>query len=186
MTRLLKRVLATSVVYVVVFLAGALALSAQEQYLCDYEAQVCVGIRGIVNRPVSDAAEPTPRHIVTYYERDILYRIAWAEARGEDDRGIILVINVIFNRMACPSFEGESVRDIVFAPRQFSPITNGAFARATPDQRIKDLVQKALDGADYSYGATFFRTVAGSAGSWHERALHRKFTHGTHHFYISR
>jgi len=124
-------------------------------------------------------------HEVTAYERDILYRIAWAEARGEDDKGVILVINVIFNRMANPQFP-DTIQEVVFAPRQFSPITNGAFARAEPCERIKYLVQRALDGADYSYGATFFRMRQGSAGSWHERALDRVLTHGTHHFYVAR
>jgi len=136
-------------------------------------------------RTIEPDCEPGIVRYVTDAERNILYRIAWAEARGEDDKGIILVVNVIFNRMGCPSFP-DTIQEVVFAPRQFSPITNGAFARATPCERIKGLVQQAIDGADHSYGATFFRTVAGSAGSWHERALNRIFTHGAHHFYVAR
>ena len=142
-------------------------------------------------------------------ELDILYRIAWAEARGEDDIGIILVINVVMNRVNDRQFPG-TIREVVFAPRQFSPVWNGAFDRAKPDQRIKDAVHRALRGEDFSHGALYFRTVCervctqctqqftcvnehecnscsnsrGAEGSWHETALTALFDHGAHRFYI--
>jgi S-DNA-T family DNA segregation ATPase FtsK/SpoIIIE len=65
----------------------------------------------------------------------------------------------------------------------FILITNGSFDRATPNQRIKDLVIRALRGEDYSRGALFFRTIRGAEGGWHESALTRLFDHGTHRFY---
>jgi len=125
---------------------------------------------------------------VTDEERQLLYDIGWAEARGEGKKGIILVINVIFNRRDCPSFP-DTIHGVIFDRQhgvQFSPTVNGSLARATPCQYIKDAVQMALDGADYSQGATFFRTVTGAEGSWHERALKRIFTYGNHHFYVLR
>lgn len=122
---------------------------------------------------------------VTADDRYILYRIGHAEARGEDDKGIILVINVIINRKNSPYFP-NTIRGVVFQPRQFSPIADGSFDRAVPCQRVKDAVQRALDGADYSQGATFFRATVGAEGSWHERTLDRIFTHGNHHFYVPR
>jgi len=118
-------------------------------------------------------------------ELDVLYRIAWAEARGEDDKGLILVINVIMNRVRHTDFPND-IQSVVFAPDQFSPVTNGAFDRAIPDERIKNAIHRALQGEDYSQGATFFRSVQGAEGSWHERALHRVLTHGNHHFYVTR
>lgn len=130
--------------------------------------------------PAADAPLP-----FTDEELDILYRIAWAEARGEDDIGLILVVNVIMNRVNASGFP-DTIRGVVFTPNQFTPITNGAFERATPDQRIKDAVHRALRGEDHSQGATFFRAVRGAEGSWHERTLNRLFTHGGHHFYLPR
>ena len=118
-------------------------------------------------------------------ELDILNRIAWAEARGEDDKGIILVVNVIMNRVKSPGFP-NNIRDVVFAPKQFEPVSNGAYDRATPDQRIKNVVKRALDGEDYSQGALFFRTIKGADGGWHETALARLFEHGAHRFYTTR
>lgn len=142
---------------------------------------VCTGLEP----PIFDDSGGGDDLPFTPEEMEILYRIAWAEARGEDDKGLILVINVIINRMNDPAFPND-VRGVVFAPNQFSPITNGAFDRATPDDRIRNAVHRALQGEDYSRGATFFRSVRGAEGSWHERALNRVFTHGNHHFYVSR
>ena len=127
----------------------------------------------------------TPGLSVTPEELDILHRIVWAEARGEDALGQQLVVNVIMNRVNSPDFP-DTIRDVVFQPGQFTPITNGAFDRATPDQRMRDAVQAALDGADNSRGALFFRTIRGAEGSWHEQALRPLFDHGGHRFYTTR
>jgi len=125
------------------------------------------------------------RHRVTARERDMLYRIVWAEARGEDDLGQIMVVNVIFNRIADHRFP-NTVEGVIFAPGQFTPVSNGQFARATPNDRIRANVQRALNGEDFARGATFFRMIRGAAGSWHQRSLHHLFDHGTHRFYRHR
>ncbi|MCL2532353.1 MAG: cell wall hydrolase [Oscillospiraceae bacterium] len=125
------------------------------------------------------------RHRVTARERDMLYRIVWAEARGEDDLGQIMVVNVIFNRIADHRFP-NCVESVIFAPGQFTPVTNGQFARATPNDRIRANVQRALNGEDFARGATFFRMIRGSAGSWHQNNLHHIFDHGTHRFFRHR
>ena len=161
------------------------------------ESGVATNITDSVSLPFSDE------------ELNILYRIAWAEARGEDDKGLILVVNVIMNRVNSPRFP-NTIREVVFQPRQFSPIINGAFDRATPDLRIKDAVHRALRGEDHSRGALFFRAICervctqctqqftsvnehecsscsnsrGAEGSWHETALTALFDHGLHRFYI--
>jgi N-acetylmuramoyl-L-alanine amidase len=132
---------------------------------------------------VSNIATCEPIHDFTSAELDKLYRIAWAEARGEDEKGIILVINVIQNRLDDPRFP-DTIHGVIHQPRQFSPVSNGQFARATPDQRIKDAVHRALQEEDHSGGALFFRTIRGAEGSWHERSLIRLFDHGGHRFYM--
>jgi N-acetylmuramoyl-L-alanine amidase len=115
-------------------------------------------------------------------ELDILYRLAWAEARGEDDKGLILVVNVVMNRVKSRGFP-NTIRDVVFQPRQFSPVGNGAFERAAPCDRIKNAVHRALRGEDFSQGALYFRGVRGAECSWHETALTALFDHGGHRFY---
>ena len=135
------------------------------------------------NDAVDDGSQtPLP---FTDDELDILYRIAWAEARGEDDKGVILVINVIMNRMNSPVFRNQNtIREVVFAPNQFEPTRNGAFERATPDQRIKDLVHMVLRGTDFSRGALFFNAVRLRETSWVGQNRTHAFDHGGHSFYF--
>ena len=123
--------------------------------------------------------------------RDILERIIWAEARGEDLKGQVLVGNVILNRHNSTRFP-NGIRGVVFASGtnskgqfvyQFAPIGDGAYARAVPTPSVKQAVDQILDGVDYSQGATFFRTVRGSEGSWHQNTLTHLFDHGGHRFF---
>jgi len=119
----------------------------------------------------------------TTVEMDMLYRIAWAEARGEDDKGIILIINVILNRLRSPKFP-DALKDVIFQPNQFSPVTDGSFDAATPDQRTKDAVHRALSGEDHSKGALWFNSTALQNTSWAGRNRTHLFNHGGHSFYI--
>ena len=146
-----------------------------------YRLHAMITSGAIPAAPVAEGLEPLP---YTDEELDILYRIAWAEARGEDDKGIILVINVILNRVNSPVFPNQNtIREVVFAPNQFEPIRNGMFDRATPDQRIKDLVHQALRGTDFSRGALFFNAVRLRETSWAGQNRTHAFDHGGHSFY---
>jgi N-acetylmuramoyl-L-alanine amidase len=123
--------------------------------------------------------------------RIVLEKIIHAEAQGEDLKGQILVGNVILNRHKSPRFP-NGIREVVFASGinsrgehvyQFSPIGNGAYARANPSQSVKEAVSRILSGEDHSQGALFFRTIRGAEGSWHEQALTKLFDHGAHRFF---
>jgi len=73
---------------------------------------------------------------------------------------------------------------VLFQRNAFSPVHNGAFNRATPDEKIRQNVLTALSEADQAHNATFFRSVQGAEGSWHETNLTRLFVHGGHIFYM--
>ena len=77
----------------------------------------------------------------------------------------------------------HAIHPVVFAPNQFSPVTNGAYDRAKPSALVKNAVTNVLNGKDNSRGALYFRTIRGAEGSWHEKALERLFDHGGHRFY---
>jgi N-acetylmuramoyl-L-alanine amidase len=97
--------------------------------------------------------------------------------------GQILVGNVIMNRVKDSRFP-NTVREVVYQPKQFEPVSNGALDRAEPDARTLEAVGRVMAGEDYSQGALYFRTIAGATPScWHERALTRLFDHGGHRFY---
>jgi len=118
---------------------------------------------------------------VTADELDILHRIVWAEARGEDVKGQILVVNVIMNRVKSTQFRhANTIREVVFAPNQFEPTRNGAFERAVPTQQNKEAVRLALQGEDHSRGALFFDSAV---NSWARQKRQHLFDHGNHSFF---
>jgi len=120
---------------------------------------------------------------VTSEELNILQKITYAEAGGEDEMGQILVVNVILNRVNRKGFP-NSIKDVVFQANAFEPTRNGAYERAAPSAATIAAVNKALQGVDHSKGATYFRSLRGiSAQCWHEAKLTMLFDHGGHRFY---
>jgi len=122
--------------------------------------------------------------------RIILEKIVHAEAQGEGLEGQEYIANVILNRVNDRRFP-DAIYPVVFASGinsagnmvfQFSPIGNGAYARAVPSESVKNAVTNVLNGKDNSRGALYFRTIAGAAGSWHETLI-KLFDHRNHRFY---
>ena len=71
----------------------------------------------------------------TYPEEDLywLSRAIYAESGNQPMKGRIAVGTVILNRVADPAFP-NTVREVIFAPRQFSPVDNGTIY-LTPDRQ---------------------------------------------------
>ncbi len=119
----------------------------------------------------------------------ILERIVEAEAGGEDQKGRILVANVVLNRVMNKEFP-NTVSGVVFAHSgnryQFSPVSNGSYYRVHVSKGTKKAVQAALDGEDPSQGALYFmeRALADSGNvKWFDSCLTRIGRHGCHEFY---
>ena len=118
-----------------------------------------------------------------------LLRIVEAEAGGEDEKGKILVANVILNRVDCESFP-DTVTVVVFQQSngvcQFSPVGNGRFYTVKVSDATIQAVNKALEGEDYSQGALYFaaRKYADSRSmQWFDESLTFLFEHGGHEFF---
>ena len=119
---------------------------------------------------------------VSQYELDALARLVWAEARGEGDLGMRLVVHVVLNRVQSPSFP-NTIMEVIFQQGQFSPITNGQFDRATPGEEIYAAVRQALSEPDQARGALFFHSLSESP-SWKSRVgVNFIFAQGNHRFY---
>ena len=122
---------------------------------------------------------------ITESDRIILEKIVQAEAGNQDHQGKLLVANVILNRVKNEKFP-STIREVVFAPRQFSPIADGSYAKACASQDTKKAVNEALRGVDGSQGALYFmdrRYADGGNVSWFDRSLTRLFQHQGHEFY---
>lgn len=131
--------------------------------------------------------ERKQRAIVRYSERDleVLQRIVQAEAGGQDAEGKMLVANVILNRVRSKSFP-NNITDVVYEPKQFTPVMTGVINTVSVSDETRRCVERALEGEDYSDGATYFmnrRTAASHNSSWFDRHLTYVRTHGGHEFF---
>lgn len=117
--------------------------------------------------------------------RKILERIVEAEAGDQTIKGRQMVANVIMNRVLSSQFP-NTVKEVVFAHRQFSPISNGRYYRVSVSSLTKQAVEKALREKDNTRGALYFMYRAASdAGnvSWFDRDLIRLYKYGCHEFF---
>ena len=117
--------------------------------------------------------------------RRILERIVEAESGDQTIKGRQMVANVILNRMKSEKFP-NSGREIVFAGRQFAPVSNGSYYRVKVSSQKKKAVEKALKEKDNTNGALYFMYRAGSDSSnvsWFDRELTKICEYGCHEFF---
>lgn len=115
----------------------------------------------------------------------VLLKIVQAEAGICDEKGKILVANVVLNRVKSKSFPG-TVRSVVYAPSQFSPVSDGSINSVKVTEETRKCVDRALAGEDYSDGALYFMNRRGSrsgAISWFDSHLTYLFRHENHEFF---
>lgn len=143
------------------------------------------------NQPVLEVLSvQRPEEIVLSAEdKMILYKIVEAEAGTEDRKGKILVANVVLNRLEDDGFP-DTIEEVVYQQEdgvtQFSPVANGSFEKAIPDEDTIEAVDAALAGEDYSEGALYFvaRQYADDGKmAWFDQSLTKVTEHGGHEFY---
>lgn len=117
----------------------------------------------------SSAAESTPASgssAVSSSDLTLLSAIIFCEAGGESYSGQVAVGAVVMNRVRSGSFP-NSISGVVYQSGQFSPVANGALARALSNGNYRhctSAAQAALAGSDNTGGAKFFHRVNGAAG----------------------
>ncbi len=96
----------------------------------------------------------------------LLSAIIFCEAGGESYAGQVAVGAVVMNRVRSGAFP-NSISGVVYQNGQFSPVANGALARALSNGNYRhctSAAQAALAGSDNTGGAKFFHRVNGAAG----------------------
>ena len=125
------------------------------------------------------------RKAVSDDDYQVLLRIVQAEAGVCDEKGKILVANVVLNRVKSQEFP-DSVRSVVYEPSQFSPVSDGSINSVKVTEETKECVNRALEGEDYSDGALYFMNRRGSrsrAVSWFDSHLTYLFRPQNHEFF---
>lgn len=104
------------------------------------------------------------RLYVSDYERDLMARAVYSEARGESYTGKVAVASVIINRVLDPEYP-NTVEGVIFEPWAFTPVHDGQFW-LQPDSTSYSAVEDALRGWDPSYGATVFYNPITATSGW--------------------
>ena len=124
---------------------------------------------------------PEPVVILTEEEKTMLLKLGMAE-RGQEGcpQCIALVMCTVLNRVEADRF-GSSVRSVILAPEQFTPVMDGTYDSAEPNQLCYDALDLVIYGWDESQGALFYEWCEGP--SWHSKNLHLLFQHCDVRFY---
>ena len=96
--------------------------------------------------------EPAYQSLIYSYDRDaeesyLLCKIAMAEAGNQDTEGKALVMLVVLNRVWVDEFP-NSIEDVIYQPRQFSPVLEGTFDSVEPDEDCWDALEMVMSGWD--------------------------------------
>ena len=118
-----------------------------------------------------------------------LLRIVEAEAGCEDEKGKMLVANVVLNRVKNEKFP-DTIEEVIMQQEngttQFSPVANGRFYTVEISEEPIDVVNRALCGEDISQGALYFaaRKYANPERmQWFDDCLTFLFEYGGHEFF---
>lgn len=127
---------------------------------------------------IEDASEENEKTTITLDEYLTLSKVVEAEAATEDDKGMTLIANVIFNRVDSEEFPND-ITSVIYDPGQFDPVSNGFIEYCEPTHEAKEAVIAAAEGKDYSLGALYFQKS--KATEWGEKQY--LFRYGNHSFY---
>ncbi len=119
--------------------------------------------------------------ILTEEEQQLLLKLGMAE-RGSTDctECIALVMRTVLNRVEEKRFP-SSVRNVIYAQDQFTPVSDGTFEKAEPNDVCREALEMVIKGWDESQGALYYEWCEGE--SWHSKNLHLLFQHCDTRFY---
>lgn len=128
--------------------------------------------------------------IISYTDNDVdmLARIMRAEALNEGELGMLMVGNVIINRIIanCHTFKNiRSIYDAIYQKNQFTGVKSSLF-QASATTYEKDLAKRVLDG-EYYFPATnalwFYAPSKGASckSIWYDQKLAGRYKN--HCFY---
>lgn len=118
---------------------------------------------------------------ISQEEKQILLKIAMAEAEGEGTSGKAYVMRVVLNRVQSEEFP-NTIKKVVFQKNQFSPVKdNGRYWNLEPDEECYEAYNMIEDGWDDSEGALYFSRTGSSP--WMQEKTDFLYEIGNHSFY---
>lgn len=119
--------------------------------------------------------------ILNEEDKDLLLKIAMAERGGTGCKECMaLVICTVLNRVESDKF-ADSVRGVLYSVDQFTPVKDGSFVKAEPDDNCREALEMVIKGWDESQGALYYEWCEGE--SWHSKNLQLLHQHCDTRFY---
>lgn len=130
----------------------------------------------------AETTQPTlPPLELTEEEQTMLLKLGMAEVgASECAECIALVMRTVLNRVEATGF-GSSIRSVIYAEDQFTPLSDGSYYRAEPNDSCFEALEMVLGGWDESQGALYYEFCEGE--SWHSKNLQLLFQHCNTRFY---
>jgi N-acetylmuramoyl-L-alanine amidase len=132
--------------------------------------------------PETTLPPPVPVVLLTEEEQTMLLKIGMAElGKGDCTECVALVMCTVLNRVNEENRFGSSIRSVLFAQDQFTPVMDGSYETAQPNDRCREALDMVIYGWDESQGALYYEWCEGE--SWHSQNLHLLFQHCDTRFY---
>ncbi len=103
-------------------------------------------------------------HLASKAELELLARVIYAEARGENFDGQVAVGAVVLNRLKDPAFP-KTIREVIYQPGAFTAV-NDKQIHLTPDERAFEAARAALAGMDPTGGAIYYYNPLTATDRW--------------------
>ena len=136
-----------------------------------------------VTLPPETIPETTQPDLLTFTEEEeeLLLKIGMAE-RGDTycPTCIALVMRTVLNRVESPKFP-STVKGVIYAEDQFTPVAEGTFEAAVPNDVCRMALKSIKEGWDESQGALYYEWCEGP--SWHSQNLNLLLQHCATRFY---
>lgn len=132
--------------------------------------------------PSETTTQPVPVLELTVEEQELLLKLGMAE-RGQTQcvTCIALVMCTVLNRVNEPNRFGSSISSVIYAQDQFTPVCDGSFGKAEPNDACREALDMVICGWDESQGALYYEFCEGP--SWHSQNLPLLFSHCDTRFY---
>ena len=130
----------------------------------------------------TETTEALPVRTFTAEEEELLLKIGMAE-RGDTycTDCIALVMCTVLNRVDTPGKFGSTIKSVIYAEDQFTPVADGTFETAEPNAACLHALEWIKSGWDESQGALYYEWGVGEG--WHSRNLTFLFKHCNTKFY---
>lgn len=95
-----------------------------------------------------EALGGSPRVDICKADRDcrVLAEVGYYEARSEPDIGVVSVMHVVLNRVNTPGRWGSTIKDVVYARKQFTYTSDGSLRQGMKEKKqVERMLEFAYD-----------------------------------------